>query len=197
VILLKILGIVCSPRINGNTEILIQEVLESARYCGANVKLITISDKKLNPCTHCEACYQTGECNIDDDMNEIYSELIAADGVVLGTPVYFWSISAQAKLVIDRTYALRYPQQKLRGKIGGAVAVAGRRGQVEALSQLNTFFLGQKMLVVGLGVDGRASKKGDIRLDIRAIEQAKIMGQQMVELFHEKHLINSHQLEIA
>ncbi|UCH37597.1 MAG: flavodoxin family protein [Candidatus Bathyarchaeota archaeon] len=180
-----ILGIVCSPRVKGNTEILIREVLESARQCGAEVRLISLSGKHISPCTHCEACYQTGVCSIDDDMSEIYHELIAADGIVLGTPVYFWSISAQAKLVIDRTYALRYPQQKLQSKIGGAVAVAGRRGQVEALTQLNTFFLGQKMLVVSLGVDGRGSKRGDILHDTRAMEQAKLMGQRMVDVFRE------------
>jgi multimeric flavodoxin WrbA len=119
-------------------------------------------------------------------MKEVYGKLLAADGIVLGTPVYFWSISAQAKLVIDRTYALRYPMKKLQGKIGGAVAVAGRRGQVEALTQMNTYFLGQQMTVVSLGVDGQGSKKGDIRLDLQAMKQAKSMGQRMVELWHEE-----------
>lgn len=182
VIFMKILGVVCSPRIGGNTEILVEEVLEAAKGKGVDIKLITLSNKHIRPCDHCGTCYGKGECHIEDDMREIYEDILEADGIVLGSPVYFWSVSAQAKLFIDRTYALRYPSKRLEDKVGGAVAVAGRRGQVEALTLINNFFLGQGMIPVSIGVDGRGSKKGDVKEDIRAIEEAKKLGEKMVTI---------------
>jgi len=108
--------------------------------------------------------------------------MIEADGIILGSPVYFWSVTAQAKLVIDRTYALRRPTSRLEGKIGGAIAVAGRRGEVEALTVINNFFLGQGMTPVGLGVDGKGSEKGDVKKDERALNGAAELGRRVVEL---------------
>jgi len=182
VIYVKVLGVVCSPRLGGNTEILVGEALGGAKAKGADVELATLSGKQIRPCDHCGACYETGECHIKDDMEEIYKQLLGADGVILGSPVYFWSVSAQAKSVIDRTYALRYPSLRLRDKIGGAIAVAGRRGQLEALTVINNFFLGQGMIPAGLGVDGRRSEREEIREDNRAMEQAKSLGARIVEL---------------
>ena len=182
VICVKVLGVVCSPRLGGNTEILVGEALGGAKAKGADVELATLSGKQIRPCDHCGACYETGECHIKDDMEEIYKQILGADGVILGSPVYFWSVSAQAKSVIDRTYALRYPSLRLRDKIGGAIAVAGRRGQLEALTVINNFFLGQGMIPAGLGVDGRGSEREEIREDNRAMEQAKSLGARIVEL---------------
>lgn len=179
---MKILGIVCSPRVGGNTEILVKEALESAKENGVDVELLTLSNKEIKPCDHCRTCYETGECCIEDDMNEIYLKLLEADGIILGSPVYFWSVSAQAKLFIDRTYALRYPTHRLKGKVGGAIAVAGRRGQIEALTLINNFFLGQDAIPAGLGVDGRGSKEGDVREDDRAMARAKKLGEKMMKL---------------
>ena len=179
---MKLLGIVCSPRSGGNTEILVRTALESAEKEGARVELWSIVGKDVNPCDHCGSCYKTGECHIKDDMQELYPKIKEADGIILGSPVYFWSVSAQAKLVIDRAYALRRPIARLEGKIGGAVAVAGRRGQVEALTLMNTFFLGNGMMPVGLGVDGRGSEKGEVKQDQRAMTSAIELGKKMVEL---------------
>jgi len=182
VICVKVLGVVCSPRLGGNTEILVGEALEGAKAKGADVELAALSGKQIRPCDHCGACYETGECHIKDDMEEIYKQILGADGVILGSPVYFWSVSAQAKSVIDRTYALRYPSLRLRDKIGGAIAVAGRRGQLEALTVINNFFLGQEMIPACLGVDGCGSEKEEIREDTPPMEQAKSLGARIVEL---------------
>ncbi|UCH01804.1 MAG: flavodoxin family protein [Candidatus Bathyarchaeota archaeon] len=181
-----ILGIVCSPRLGGNTEILVREALEGAASKGAEVNIVTLAHKQLNPCDHCGACYDGGICHFEDDMKDIYRQLIEADGIILGSPVYFWSVTAQAKIVMDRTYALRHPIKRLTGKIGGAVAVAGRRGQLEALTLINNFYLGQGILPVHLGVDGRGSKKGEVREDAQAMAGAKLLGERMVDLIAEK-----------
>ena len=183
---LKVLDVVCSPRLGGNTEILVKAALEGASREGADVELLSVSGKEIKPCDHCGACYQRGVCHIKDDMEKIYEQLLEADGIILGSPVYFWSVSAQAKLVMDRTYALRYPTLRLRDKIGGAIAVAGRRGQLEALTLMNNFFLGQGIVPANLGVDGRGSKKGEVKKDSRAMEEAKKLGKRIVELIKMK-----------
>ena len=179
---MKVLGIICSARKGGNTEILVQEALAAAKERGADVELLRISEMKIAPCDGCMTCHQSGECRIKDDMQKIYKKLLAADGIILGSPVYFWSISGQAKTLMDRTYALRYPHHKLKNKVGGAIVATGRRGSVSALSVINNFFLGQDMLPAGLGIAGYASKKGDIEKDERAINGARSIGRQICEL---------------
>ncbi len=182
VVCVKIVGVVASPRVGGNTEILVTQALTSAAAQGSDTVLIALAGKRIQPCEHCGACYPTGACSIDDDMQEIYPQLLSADGIIIGSPVYFWSMTAQAKLVMDRTYALRYPTFRLAGKVGGAIAIAGTRGQVHTLTTFNTFYLGQRMIPCHFGVDGRASKKGEIVHDTRAMLAAETLGQQMVTL---------------
>lgn len=179
---MKVLGITCSARKGGNTEILLREALAGAKETGAKVELLKISEMKISPCDGCITCHQSGECKIKDNMQKIYKKLLAADGIILGSPVYFWSISGQAKVFMDRTYALRYPYHKLKNKVGGAIVVAGRRGCMSALSIINNFFLGHDMLVTGLGIAGYGTKKGEVKQDDHAIKSAKSLGKQVAQL---------------
>ena len=180
---MKVIGIVCSPRRGGNTEILVREALEAASAEGAETELITVAGKKISPCDGCEACRDTGECKVVDDMQEIYQKLGQADGVILGTPVYFASVTAQAKIIIDRTYALGH-KRKLRGKVAAAVVVARRVGAGAAIGLLYTYFVYQRMLVAG-GAIGYGMKKGDVKQGVggaaaSAIEEARAAGRNVV-----------------
>lgn len=186
VCIMKIVGISCSPRKGGNTEILVLESLKRASFLGAEVNLIRLCELNIKQCTGCQSCVNDGICAIQDDMQIVYQNLLESDGIIVGSPVYFWSVSSLAKIFIDRTYALRYPEKKLKGKIGGAIAVAAHRGCSFVLSTLNNFFLHHKMIVVGLGVSGYASQAGDIRKDERAIRESKEMGEEMVNLILKK-----------
>ena len=179
---MKVLGIVCSPRRGGNSEILISEALAGAKESGAETELIRITDMNIAGCNGCEACHESGECSIKDDMQKVYQKMLTADGIILGSPVYFWSVSSQAKKLMDRTYALRYPNHKLKNKVGGAIVVAGRRGSVNALSTINNFFLGHDMLPTGLGISGYGNKKGEVKQDERAMQGARSLGKQVVQL---------------
>jgi multimeric flavodoxin WrbA len=179
---LKVLGIVCSSRKGGNTEILVQEALAGAKETGAEIELLRISEMKIAPCDGCMTCQQSGECRIKDDMQKVYKKILAADGLILGSPVYFWSVSGQAKTLMDRTYALRYPYHKLKNKVGGAIVATGRRGSVNALSVVNNFFLGHDMLVTGLGISGYGTEKGEVRKDEHAMKSARSLGIQVTEL---------------
>jgi len=178
----KALGIVCSPRKGGNTEILVREALAGAKESGAEVELLRVSDMNIAACDGCETCHQSGECRIKDDMQKVYKKMLAADGIILGSPVYFWSVSGQAKTLMDRTYALRYPYHKLKNKVGGAIVAAGRRGSVNALSVINNFFLGHDMLATGLGISGYGTRKEEVKQDKRAMQGARSLGRQVVQL---------------
>ncbi|MFX1265626.1 MAG: flavodoxin family protein [Promethearchaeota archaeon] len=184
---MKVIGIVCSNRKGGNTEILVREALSGARESGADTDLLRISEVEITPCDGCMICHQSGECKIKDDMQEVYEKLLTAEGIILGSPVYFWSVSGQAKTLMDRTYALRYPHHKLKGKVCGAVVATGRRGSVNALSAINNFFLGHDMVVTGLGISGYGTNKGEVMQDKRAMGGARSLGRQIVHLIRVVH----------
>ena len=175
---MKALGIVCSPRKGGNTEILIQEALNGAKDCGAKAELLTIYDKEIKPCDGCSSCNKTSKCHIKDDMQEIYLQLLDADVIIWGTPVYFFNVTAQAKILIDRTYAL-YMNSKLNNKVGGVISIAGSLENSSVWNLFSTFFSAHHMLSADF-VSGYAREKGDIRKDKHAMKAARELGRQTV-----------------
>jgi len=176
---MKVLGIVCSPRLHGNTEILVQEALAKAREAGAEVKLLILARKTIAPCDGCLSCHKTKECRIKDDMQDIYPELLAADGIIFGTPVYFWTVSAQAKILMDRTYVLYIAGRKLKNKAAGVVAAADRRGSTSALAVFGGFINIHRMIMVG-GATGFGGDKGQIRQDEKGMAEASGLGRAIV-----------------
>ena len=101
----KVLILSGSPRKNGNSDILCDEFMKGAREGGHEVEKIRVAEKKIDYCRACYACRGTGVCAIKDDMAEVLQKMIDADVLVLASPVYFYSIDAQLKAVIDRTVA--------------------------------------------------------------------------------------------
>lgn len=183
---MRILGIVCSPRKGGNTEILVTEALAAAREAGGETELVLVADKNIAPCDGCGACRETGICKVKDDMQTIYEQLERADGVILGTPVYFLNVTAQAKAVMDRTYALMW-SRKLKGKVAAAIVAARRLGAGQVLSLLYPFFTVHRMIIAGGGI-GYGVEKGDVREGVggsptlSALEEAKAVGRNIVRM---------------
>ena len=101
----KVLIISSSPRKNGNSDLLCDEFLKGALEAGHKAKKISLCDKKIKCCKACDVCQKGKPCVIDDDMEKILQKMIGADVIVLATPVYFYTMSAQLKTLIDRTYA--------------------------------------------------------------------------------------------
>lgn len=101
---MKILGIIGSKRKTGNTSCLVQTALKAAQKKGAETELIFLGDYSIKDCTGCEGCKDTLKCVINDDMQKIYPLLLEADGIILGSPTYFYNISADMKAFIDRCY---------------------------------------------------------------------------------------------
>jgi len=103
---MKVLGLIGSPRVDGNTTKLVNAILEGAAENGAETKVYNLSVLDINPCKGCMTCKIDGKCVVDDDMQELYKELLSADALVIGSPIYMWEITTQTKAFIDRLIAL-------------------------------------------------------------------------------------------
>ncbi|MFX1442995.1 MAG: flavodoxin family protein [Promethearchaeota archaeon] len=103
---MKIIGIVGSPRVDGNTQILVQSILASAMENGAETKIFNIHEMDIKPCQSCYHCKITDEgCAIKDDMPQLFEEIIKSDAVIVGSPIYFGQMSAQLKIFVDRHFS--------------------------------------------------------------------------------------------
>jgi multimeric flavodoxin WrbA len=103
---LKVLGIAGSPRRDGNTDLLLRQVMAGAASRGAETKIVILTELNISPCRHCDGCLKTGKCVIDDDMQWLHTDLREADRIVLASPVFFMGVTAQTKAMIDRCQAL-------------------------------------------------------------------------------------------
>ena len=99
---MKILGILGSPRIGGNSDVLLDQALAGARDGGAETEKIILSRKKIAGCLDCGKCNEAGICAVKDDMKEIQEKILAADTVIHSGPVYFWGMTSQMKAYLDR-----------------------------------------------------------------------------------------------
>ena len=101
----KIVVLNGSPHVNGCTSALANEVVKSAEQMGAEVSSYHLNNMNIRGCQGCFKCMQTGRCAIQDDMQPIYDDIAEADGIVLASPVYMWSMSSQLKTAVDRLFA--------------------------------------------------------------------------------------------
>jgi multimeric flavodoxin WrbA len=182
---MKVMGIVCSPRKGGNTEVLVQEALAGAEDRGAETGLVTVWDKDIRPCDGCLSCEKTGKCHIQDGVQEIYPKLVEADGIVWGTPVYFWNATAQAKILIDRSYALYQSKPNLTNKVSGVISIGASLGNLGVWNLFNTFFSVHHMLSADF-VYGYARNKGEIYKDKHAMAASRELGRQIVRIAEQK-----------
>ena len=120
----KILGIMGSPRMNGNTHILVNKILKGAEDNGASTEIIFLKDMDIKECDGCHTCWKGKDCSKKDDMNNIYPKIIDSDVIVFGTPVYWYGPTALMKAFIDRFVYFNCEENraKIRGKLA-AVAV--------------------------------------------------------------------------
>jgi len=148
---MKILAVNGSHRRGKNTAKMLQTVLTEAATLGAETELVELMDYEIKECTSCNKCLGRAECAITDDgMNVLYGKLLQADGIVIGTPVYFANVTGRLKDFIDRSRPLHMVANALDGKAGGALVHAGLRngGQELALQILHNFMIGHGILLV-------------------------------------------------
>jgi multimeric flavodoxin WrbA len=129
----NILGLMGSPRIKGNTDLLLDEALKGAQEKGGTVEKITVDKLKIAPCKEYYGCLKDGNCVIRDDMDDLYPKILAADVVIVASPIFFYTVSAQLMLVISRCQALWARKYVLKTldipeKKGVFIAVGATRG---------------------------------------------------------------------
>lgn len=102
----KILAIYGSPRRKGNTTLLLNQAVQGALDTGAQVEKIVLRDLKMSPCLEIYGCKETGRCAIQDDFQKVYDQLLASHGLMLASPIFFYTVSAHTKILMDRCQSL-------------------------------------------------------------------------------------------
>ena len=151
-----ILGICGSPR-DQATEHVLKEALKMLSEKGFETQFWTVRGKWVDFCAHCDYCLTNKECVVQDDVQELYTLLTEAKGIIFASPVYNGGVSAQTKALMDRTRALVAADKNVfKGKIGMGIVVGGDRngGQEFALMQIHSFYIINGMIPVGGGFFG-------------------------------------------
>ncbi|MCX6303209.1 MAG: flavodoxin family protein [Bacteroidia bacterium] len=185
---MKLLGINCSPRKGGNTEILIKEVFKSIEKNGIKTEFFQLGGKKVNGCIACLKCRELkdGQCHQENEvLNKVIKKMVEADAVIIGSPTYFSDLCTEAKALIDVAgYCLRGAGNPLKKKPGAAVISVRRAGAIHAFDSINHFFLINEMIIPGssywnIGVGG---KKGEVANDEEGLEIMRVLGENMAWL---------------
>jgi multimeric flavodoxin WrbA len=138
---MKVLGIATSPRRGANSQTLVEHILAGAKEAGASTEMVRLCAMDIRPCTGCNQCRGGDGCVIDDEMNVLIEKLEMADAVVLGSPIYWGRLNAQAYPFIDRLYALIKPDFTTDFPKGKKIAVALTCGgmEPEAIKPVNDY----------------------------------------------------------
>ena len=187
---MKILGIMGSPRLGGNTDLLLDAVLSGTQSQGAEVEKLVIDQLNISPCREHYGCLEDGHCVIRDDMDALYPKLLAADGIVVASPMFFYGITAQLKALIDRCQALWARKHVLKqdwpgaGRKGAFIAVGATRGEKlfdGSIATVKYFFktigveYAEELLIRGVDL------KGDIQQHPSALKDAFELGRRLAQ----------------
>jgi len=185
---MKVLGIYGSPRPGGNSDLLLDEALRGAEDAGAEVERVYVRDLEIAGCEECRGCDKTGVCVQEDEMREIYPKLYAAAAIIVSTPIFFYSMPAQPKALVDRTQAMwakrRLDKPKDRWKNhesgkGYLIAVGATKGKnlfegVELSAMY--FYDAMDMSYEGGVFFRRVEDRGDIKDRPGALHEAYELG---------------------
>lgn len=185
---MSVVVIKSSPRKSGNSSLLADQAIAAMQASGANVHSFDLNTLNIRPCTACDACQADAnrDCVLQDDMHVIYPQLRQAQALLLASPIYWFNVSAQLKLFIDRGfYALNGPQgHVLQGKPVGLILTYGdtdpfTSGAINALRSFQDMFRFIGAPIIGT-VYGTALNPGDVLTQQPLLEKAYQLGQQLV-----------------
>jgi multimeric flavodoxin WrbA len=182
---MKAIGIVGSPRKNGNTELLTAHALKAIAEEGLDTELIRLAGLEIKPCNACLLCQNEERCPIEDDLFPIYLKMKEADSIILASPVYYGSATALLKALIERAgYISRWNGEPFRGKVGGPLVVARRAGKNFTFAQLTLWFQ-----ILGFVIPGSSywnvaigKEKGEVAHDEEGLETAWNFGKNVAHL---------------
>jgi len=182
----KVIVLLGSPRRKGNSSLLAEKIAKGAKAAGANVETFFLADMDIAPCKSCYACQKPGSkgCAIQDDMQMLYRKMLEAQSWVIASPVYWFSMSAQTKLWMDRCFAFpAYGRDPFAGKrVAIAMAYGGSdpfdSGCVNALRTFQDSFGYVKAEIVGM-VYGSAMNAGEIKTNKALLAEAEELGNRL------------------
>lgn len=182
-----------SPHKKGNTYIMLRRCLDTIENEGISSELINLGTSDIKPCMGCDACRKAGDerCVINDPLNDWFAKIVESDGLLLGSPCYFWNMHPTMKCFIDRVgYLARGKLRKgegnnvLRHKVGAALAVDGYTGAPMTVQQMQVLFMTTQMIVPGACYwpVGKGVKPGDVENDKGGLSYAEDLGREMAWL---------------
>ena len=187
---MKVVGIMGSPRMKGNTDLLLDEVLKGMRSEGAEVDKLVVDRLKISPCKEYNACLKSGNCVIRDDMDAIYPQLLEADVVVVASPMFFYGVTSQLKALIDRCQALWARRYVLKqeppdsGRRGAFVAVGATKGEKlfdGSILTVKYFFQAIGVEYAGDLLIRGVDQKGEIKDHPTALSDAFELGKRLAQ----------------
>jgi len=185
---MKVVAFNGSGRKDGNTFLLLRTVLEELEKEGIETELIQMAGSPIQGCASCYKCIERKnmQCAITSDpFNEYFLKISSADGLILGSPVYFSDITAGMKALIERTgFVARANGNILRRKIGAGVLAVRRAGSNHALASLNFLFLISEMIIPGSNYwnSGIGRNAGEVLNDTEGLQTMKTLGNNMAWL---------------
>jgi multimeric flavodoxin WrbA len=184
---MKVLAINGSPNVNGNTFFAISVVLQQLEKEGIETEILTIGNQNVRGCFACGTCVSTGDCKciIEDGVNGWIKKMVEADGIILGSPVYFSGVNGTMKSFLDRAFFVTAVSGRpLRHKVGAAVVAVRRSGGIPTVEQLNKYFCFSEMLMPASNywnvIHGMVP--GEAAGDAEGIQTMRVLGQNMAWL---------------
>lgn len=187
---MKVIGINGSPRKDGNTSIIIREIFSELEKNGIETELVQLGGSAIRGCTGCGACFRSkdGLCAIQGDViNGIIQKAAAADGIILGSPVYFADVTPEMKAFIERAGMVASANGNMfKHKLGASVMAVRRGGAVQAFDTMNHFLHYMQMYLVGASYWNMVYGKeiGEVRNDGEGMENMRVIGENMAWLLH-------------
>jgi multimeric flavodoxin WrbA len=188
VIRMKVVAFNCSPRKNGNTSHMIQDVFKVLNAEGIETEMIQVGGTDIHGCRACGACGKKKDlrCIMSDDIvNTCIKKMVEADGIIIGAPTYFADVNTEAKALIDRAgFVLRVNGTPVKRKVGAAIVAARRTGGMHAFDTINHFFTISEMITVGSSYwnISLAWAEGDYEKDAEGCKIIKNLGENMAWL---------------
>ena len=185
---MKVVAFNGSPRVDGNTSKMIEEVFTVLNDGGIDTEIVQIGGNPVMGCTACNICFETKNrrCAIVDDyVNGCIEKMLEADGIIFGTPTYFADLSPEVKALIDRAGMVALANNAMfKKKVGAAVVAVRRGGSVHAFDSINHFFLISQMIIPGSSYWNLslAWRKGDFEKDKEGIRTMRVLGENMAWL---------------
>ena len=185
---MKVVAFNGSARKDGNTAILIRQVFTELEKAGIETELVQLAGKTLRGCTGCGTCGKRKDrrCVMDEDiLNACVAKMAEADGIILGSPVYFSDITSEMKALIDRAgMVARSNDYLLRRKVGAALVAVRRAGAMHAWDSLNHFFTIEQMIIPGSSYwnIGIGREAGMVEKDEEGMRTMQVLGENMAWL---------------